>query len=166
VFPVETEDHLRLDDARVLTAMTDAARGDASTVTEVARDAARRIVERRHFKVAWSRNKTDIERNVDAARLIYSALCDNGDFDPDLIRLDSYRKTGSRERKDRKDDFPVLQSDGSTVWASAISTVVENLPPVAIEYVFVAPEIRDRATTWLAKHKHDILSHTPKEEEP
>jgi HD superfamily phosphohydrolase len=159
VFPRDVDAHLRLDDSRVLTAMMDA----AGNSRKPGHEPARRILERRHFKVVWSRNARDI-RNPNAAQLIYKALCEEPAFGPELVRVEIYKKD-PKDDKNRGVDFPVHQSDGNTVWASAISKVVEQLPPVAFDYVFVAPEIRDKAREWLAKHKDDILQEMPKEEE-
>jgi hypothetical protein len=86
----------------------------------------------------------------------------------ELVRLDSPRRKSSEGREsgqEHENDFPVLQSDGNTVWASSISTVVKNLPPIVFEYVFVAPEIRDKAKAWIEKNKDDILQQLPKEED-
>ena len=55
-------------------------------------------------------------------------------------------------------DFPVLTREKTIVHAHELSDVLANLPPLRIDYVFIAPEILSMARQWLEGSKDAILS--------
>ena len=59
--------------------------------------------------------------------------------------------------------FPVKTRDGRIVSSIAASDVLEKLPIVSYDYVFVVPEIRREAEQWLSSNRKDILAERPTE---
>ena len=51
----------------------------------------------------------------------------------------------------------MLDRDGSSVSSLSLSEVLTTLPASRDEYVFVEPSLRDRAKTWIAGHRDDII---------
>ena len=39
----------------------------------------------------------------------------------------------------------------------AMSSVLRDLPVVTIDYVFVDPDLRDSAISWLNKHRQEVI---------
>ena len=111
---------------------------------------ADRIIRRQHFKVLYQRNPDDIRRNPNAASAIYEAASEN--FGADNVRLDQDKKGGGTP------EFPVLSKDGRIVSSLTQSQVLGNLPETAIDYVFVEPSYRERATEWLNENREGIIS--------
>lgn len=151
-FSMSPDKHLALDDAHIQVALHDA----ASNNSKRGHEHAKRIVERRHFKVIWSRNQEDLLKNPNARSIIATALSER--FGTENVRQDTYSKP-------QQVDFPVLQRNGIVSRARSISEVVRMLPSLAIDYVLVEPKLRDEARQWLDRHKTDILESQPQEQE-
>jgi HD superfamily phosphohydrolase len=149
-FATATDDHLKMTDNEVMAAILHASRTpDAS-----GHDPARRIVEHDHYRLLYQRNPDDIAQNPEAARAIFEAA--RSQFTDTDVYYDQYR-----ERK-RGIDFPVLAHDGRVVASLALSDVLQHVPVVAVDYVFVAPEVRDTAERWLQESRPTIIA-PPKE---
>ena len=89
--------------------------------------------------------------------MLYEAVkCEFGD---ENVRFDPY------PAKDPAPDFPVLASDGRIISARSASQVIEHVPKVVTDYVFIAPELRDKARKWLADNRDRILSDSVTAEE-
>lgn len=145
-FPTQIEAHLLLTDHEVYSAMLGAGRDAAAPGHEP----ARRIVERDHFREIYRRNPGDVGRNPDAADLLTEGLQER--FGGEAVRRDSYRGRGGAP------DFPVLMPDGRLVPSLAQSDVLRTLPPFAVDFIFVAPEIRREAHEWLTKNRDTIIA--------
>ena len=143
-FSTDPADHIRLTDNEVTAALMEAARDSSSK----GHDAARRIVERQHFRLLYERNPADIARNPGAARQVFESA--SKQFGAGDVRLDSYRQKGSSA------DFPVLCDNKDIQSSLVMSEVLRQVPLVAVEYVFIAPEQREKAMTWL-KAEHDRI---------
>lgn len=143
-----------MDDARLQVALHDA----ASTSSAPGHEHAKRIVNRRHFKVAWSLNAADLRLNQNACAIIAEALTTR--YGAENVRKDTYSKA-------QRTDFPVLMRDGKINWAQSVSDVVRNLSlsPLATEFVLVEPTLRDEARDWLRPNLADILRAQPQEQE-
>lgn len=141
MFPTDVAGHLALTDAEVTTAMRAAAR-DAGAPGH---DAARRILERDHFRVAYQRRPDDSSFDV---RALFDAAVER--FEPDNVRFGGSPKRGAA-------DFPVLDRDGSVVSAESLSDVLAEIPASRNQYVFVAPELRDEAERWLRSERDRIV---------
>jgi hypothetical protein len=51
----------------------------------------------------------------------------------------------------------VLSRDGRVVSCLDVSDVLNEVPIVSVEFVFVAPEIRKEAEEWLQKNRPTII---------
>jgi hypothetical protein len=127
-FPTNVTGHLKYTDAEVTVAMRAAARDPAAP----GHDPARRIVDRDHFRVVYQRLPADGSFEVNA--LYEAAQIEYGE--------DNIRYGGSPRRGDA--NFPVRNRDGSVVPVTSLSPVLAELPVSRNEYVFAAPNLRDR----------------------
>jgi uncharacterized protein len=140
-FPVDVPGHLALTDAEVTVAMRAAAKDRGAP----GHDAARRILERDHFRVVYQLRPED--SSFDVAALHRAA---EEKFDPENIRYG-----GSPKRGDA--DFPVLDRDGSSVAAISLSQVLANLPVSRDEYLFAPAELREEAERWIEAERGTII---------
>lgn len=104
---------------------------------------------RKHLRVLYERNPTDLKKNLSAVSAVHEAAVEK--FGSERIR---------RAKKPGKDEgivFPVMERDGRIASSIAVSDVLTRLPVVAYDYVLVLPEIRSEAEEWLRKNRDDIL---------
>lgn len=151
-FPITVEGHLQITDNEVNAALLSA----ASIPSARGHDAARRIVDRKHFHVLYERNPKDIVLNSNPGEVIANAASNK--FGHENVR---YSKP---KIKDIAADFPVRTRDGRIVPAIAISEVLTNLKPVAIDYVFIDPDFLKDANEWLVKERQKILEKAAEQE--
>lgn len=149
-YSMDLDQHLNMTDNEVLAALLSAARDSGSN----GHDPARRIVERRHFRLLYERNPIDLKANVEAAKAVYAAACDK--FGEPEVRYDSYTE------KNVPIDFPVLSHDSRIVSSLDLSDTLNNVPVAKVDHVFISPEHRDEARDWLEKNREAIIE--PKEE--
>jgi uncharacterized protein len=150
-FPIRVEDHLRITDNEVTSALITA----ASDPTKPGHDPAMRIISRQHFRVLYQRHPDDIARNPDAGVAVFEAA--QRQFGSENVRYDKYTQGGGAP------DFPVLANDGRVNSSISRSEVIEKLPVVAIDYVFIVPERRSEAEKWLRDNRTGIIQ--PQQEE-
>lgn len=140
-FPIDVSGHLALTDAEVTTAMLAAAKDQGAP----GHDAARRILERDHFRVVYQRRPEDSSFNVAA---LHQAA-------EEKFGAENIRYGGSPKRGDA--DFPVLDRDGSSVAAISLSPVLANLPVSRDEYLFAPAELRDEVEHWIEAEREKII---------
>jgi len=152
-FPIDIESHLNMTDNEVLSGMLEASRNPETKGHE----SATRIMERKHFKRAYTLKKDDLEKNIDALRVLYDASCEK--FGQDMIRIDEYKKP-SREL-----NFPVLVDDNKVVSSSKLSSVFKEpedgsigLTGLSVGYIFAEPEIRDEVKKYINNDRDMILA--------
>ena len=146
VFPTGTDEFLALSDVEVLAGIYgEVRRNDDSNLCVY----AKRIANRRHFKVAYERNPEDLNLNLEPGSSIATALIER--FGPDNVRQDRYVPGGSAF------DFPVLMADRRLLSSLAVSDILQHLPTAAIDFVFVEPSLRDEARNWVADNRQRIL---------
>ena len=151
-FPTDIEKHLRGTDNEVYAGLLETAREPAKPGHE----AARRIVEHKHYKVLYERNPDDVAKDPEAGRAVYEAAV--AAFGAESVRHDRIAKTGA------VGDFPVLMKDGRIASAVAHSDVFRNLPVLSVDFVFVAPEKWREAEAWLIQQRESLIQ--PKKETP
>jgi hypothetical protein len=65
------------------------------------------------------------------------------------------------EKRDRPLDFPVLMRDDRVVSCLDASATLKNVPIVAVDYVFIAPQLREKAEAWLRAQRDTIIVPKP-----
>jgi HD superfamily phosphohydrolase len=150
-FPIDLESHLRITDNEVNGRIYQAARDPNSK----GHDAATRIVKHKHFKTLYQRHPDDIRVNPNAGEAIFKAAAEK--FGEENVRRDSYIQKSDPVL------FPVLHKDGRVVSANRISEIIQNLPIVAVDYVFINPEMLDQARSWLETNREEIIQPTKEE---
>jgi HD superfamily phosphohydrolases len=145
-FPTDVEEYLKITDNEIMTGIYSAYRDSKNPAHEY----AKRIVERKHFKVLYSRNPLDFFRTTGAGKAIFEAACDK--FGEDKIRYDPYVQKGSDVT------FPVLEKDERIVSSRMKSEVLNTLPVVKIDTVYVEPGLEETAKRWLEKEREGIIA--------
>ena len=110
-------------------------------------------MQRDHFRTLYQRNPNDIAINPDAAKAIADAA--SCQFDDSNVHYDNYRE------KNRPLDFPVLMGDDRVVSCLDVSATLKNVPIVTVDYVFIAPHLRDKAEKWLREREITIIAPKP-----
>jgi HD superfamily phosphohydrolase len=144
-FSTALESHLQMTDNEVNVRILAAERDS----TLPGHDAARRIVGHKHYKVLYQRHPNDVRVNPDAGRAIFEAAREK--FGAENVRHDSY--TQKREPV----LFPVHCKDESVVTANELSEVLQHLPVVAVDFVFINPDLLKDATDWLQASREEII---------
>lgn len=144
-YPVDVEQFLSLTDNEVLAALLRA----ASDSSAAGHEHAKRIVERRHFKVFYSRRPSDVQIFAEAAHAIFQAAQEA--FGPENVRYADGRKSGIPET------FTVEDRDGSPVASTALSDAFERLLQPKDEFVYIVPELREKAQKWVEKNGLEII---------
>lgn len=144
-FHTAIQDHLRLNDNEVLTALFKASENEKLK----GYDSARRIINRDHFKLIYERNPRDIEKNPDVAKAVFHAACSQ--FGEQNVRFDSYRQTSQGH------DFPVITGDKQILSSLELSDTLKMFPIVAVDYVFINPEFRNDAEKWKEQNLKKII---------
>jgi HD superfamily phosphohydrolase len=114
---------------------------------------ARRIVERNHYRLLYERNPEDQGVNKEAVERIAFAAQEK--FGRAAIHYFSYKE------KNRRLEFPVCLHDGRVVSCLLASDVLNHIPEVSVEFVFIAPEYRPEAERWLKADRAKIIAPSP-----
>jgi uncharacterized protein len=147
-FSADPAEHLRQTDDEVIVAM----RRAASNPDEPGHDAARRFMQREHFRLLYEPDPADLALVVSPGEAIAEAASAEVEIGPDSIRYDAVLgKAGASP------DFSVLRRNGELVAGVSLSRVIPTVPAAAVEFVFVAPEKLDAAQTWLDASKAAVL---------
>ena len=144
-YSVDLEDHLAMTDELVTVGIADS----AADPDHPAHDPARRLKDRDHFRVLWSRNPNDLKRNPESGRLVFEAAVDR--FGEEAVRRDRRSPRGASI------EFPILLSDRRIASAGAVSSVIGDIPDTAFDYVFIDPVREAEAKRWLGEEREKIL---------
>ena len=150
--PTNIDDFLKLTDNEVLVELRKAA-ADSS---HPGHGPADRIVNRKHYRVLYERNPQDAKKNTEAGQAVYRFACEK--FGEQYFRHDRPPQRGSSTV------FPVKTRDGRIMPSLAVSDVLKRLPPVNIDLVLVAPELRSEAEKWLRENRDEIISQVGEDE--
>lgn len=149
-FPIDVDRHLAITDNEVLSAMREA----AEDPSKAGHDPARRILKREHFRVLYQRHPEDARLDPDAGEAVFAAA--SREFGEENVRREK-KKPSSQPL-----DFPVLFPDGRVASSLSVSETLRALPAISIEYIFIRPDLRDRAMKWLESNRPKII--TPRSE--
>lgn len=146
-FSTEPDKFLLFTDAEI----TSALRRAASDASQPGNKHAERIIKRKHFKVVYERNSDDIKKNigVPVASLLKEPI--EKEFGKDNVRIDIYPAKGGIL------DFPVQERNDKIVSSLSVSQVLNRLPGVAVDYLFVDSDIEEDAQKWIDKNKDNII---------
>jgi len=147
-FSTKLSRHLAMTDNEVSTALLAAARSKKAPGHEH----ARRIVERDHYRLLYQRNPEDLGINEDAAGHVATAA--EKKFGVANVHYFPYKE------KNRRLDFPVRFHDGRVASCLLASDVLNHVPEVSVEFVFVAPQSRAAAEQWLKDERSLIIAPT------
>ncbi len=145
-FSTDLEAHLALTDLEVLAAIREA----SADSNAAGHGHARRIVERRHFRLLYQRNPNDLEITIEPVAAIYAAAA--AKYGEALV------KRGNAGKSEGDVDFPVKPLSGPVGSSASWSPALRSLPPIALDGVFVDPDLVDAARSWLEKERETILS--------
>jgi hypothetical protein len=141
-FSDDVEEHLSRDDDDVLVAIKAAAQ-DPEAPGHVA---AKRIMNRDHYKVVYRRHDQDTSADVMALAEAAAA------------RFDGRVAYGAPPGKKEPSDFPVYDKDDkSSQPARGLSDVLSKLPESPDEFVLADPTIRNEVKRWLEQNRARIL---------
>jgi hypothetical protein len=121
----------------------------ADDVTLNGHDPARRIVNREHFKLLYQRNPRDVNENPDSATAVFTAACDK--FGENNVRKDNYKQGGNGH------EFPVITEDNQILSSLELSDMLKNVPIVAVDYIFINPELYPDAEKWKKENIQTII---------
>jgi HD superfamily phosphohydrolase len=111
---------------------------------------AERILKRKHFKLLYERNPKDLDINPEAGEKIREAAAKK--FGEANVKRDCYIKEASKIN-----DFPIQLKDDTIVSALTLSKTLSQLPPAAVDCVFLKSSLLEEAKVWLKKNKNDII---------
>ena len=145
MFSTNIEDHLRMTDDEVNSAM----RAAAADPGLPGSDPARRITRHDHFRVLYERTPEDVKVTSDPGGTIATAAVEK--YGEESIRFSKARTIRVAS------EFPVLKRDGRVEPAVSISEVFSKLSPTSIDHVFIRPDLAEGAQKWLDKNRSTIL---------
>lgn len=143
-FSTDVDDHLRLTDVEVLAAV----REIASDPDHPAHDAARLLNERRHPKVAYTREQAHLDLHRDATDIL------EGELQEEFPGYRFWR--GEGRSRSALDSFPVLTREGPIQQSTDVLPLVD-LPEAVAEHIFVEGEHLSEVRRWIADHAVDRL---------
>lgn len=149
-FPTSPKAAQKYTDVGVMNAILKAAEESSSP----GHDAARRIIKREHFKLIYSRNSDDVEKYPIPGRAIYKALKNR--YGGNKVRHDEY------EERARINQIHLLGSDGRI---TSESEMLESVPQLIVDNVYVDPDLETEARNWLRQERDDILEQASQNEE-
>lgn len=156
--PTNVDELLGLTDNEVTAEIASASRD----TKHKGHESANRIINHKHFKLLYKRNPLDASRNPDASKYVFEAACER--FDKSAVRFDPYNENKKEGRA--PPSFPVLKSDDRISWSRAESDVIERIPPIWLDYVFIAPEYINDAIKWRNGNLGKIIELGEEEDNP
>ncbi len=151
-FSADIDSFLQMTDNEVTSALLNAERNS----TDNGHDAAKRIIDRLHFKILYKRNPKDLSLHPQPGHVIYKAAAEK--FGEKSVKHDYYSKEAGAL------DFPVLCRNDRIVSSIEMSETLEEIPSAAVDFVFIDASKREEADKWL-KNIETILKEAPSSEE-
>ena len=144
-FSIDTVGHLSITDNEVTVAILDAARDRKKP----GHNWAKRLAKREHFRFFYSPLPQHYERHPDPMIAIYKAMQTKYGFD--MV------KKAKREDEGGKVEFPVHTESQEVASSITISDVLQKLPEIDKEYIYVDDVILRDAKKWLENNTDSIL---------
>lgn len=146
LFNPDPKEHIRLTDNEVIVAMVSAFRDERAA----GRAPAECLLGRKHFRRIYEENPKDRLRNLQSFELISAAL-------EKQYGTENVKSKRANQKKQGK-QFPVLMSSGDVENSINLSPTLGSIPVVSCANVYVNPEIRSEAISWLSTKKDAILT--------
>lgn len=144
-FPVEPREFIKWSDNEIWGEIYKA----YWDMSHIAHKEASIIVDRQHFKLLFSCTKADQKLDFKAEKTVFKAACLK--FGEDNVRWCRYSKEG------KKEDFPVLLSNGKIASSLHSSDVLNTIPSIKAKFVFIAKDHFDEAKRWIEEERDSIL---------
>lgn len=138
-FATDVDEHLAMTDNEVWVGIREV----STKPDHPAYDPARRVLERDHYKVLYTRSASDLAVWGEPGKAVHDWAA--AEYGPDNVRHRKPQKSGGVI------DFPVLESAGTVASSLAISETLRNLPPNAADLVFIRPDLREDASRKLKR---------------
>jgi HD superfamily phosphohydrolase len=145
-FSTSVEAHLRTTDSDVLTAIRTCDRDEGMP----GHGSARRIARREHFRLVYEMNPADQEVNPNSVDAVEKEL--EAKFGADNVRRDTYIPDVEGI------DFPIYTRDGRILSSLSMSKTLQRVPDFAVDCLYVHPQVRSEAESWLAQRRQEIIS--------
>ncbi|MBF0235162.1 MAG: hypothetical protein HQK65_19330 [Desulfamplus sp.] len=106
---------------------------------------------RRHYKRLFQTSQRELEINPDAGKAVCDAL--TNELGPDMV------KRANQTKGSGNPDFPVSHDKGrgKSVWASNLSKILNSIPPVSIDSIFVHRSKEIEARKFLREKQDSII---------
>ena len=144
-FSVNPSEHVKMTDNEVNSAMAEACRSESS----IGHSAAMCVMRRGHFRRVYEENFRDRSINSKSFEVFWKAV--ENRYGPEKAKW----KRIDQKRQGKQ--FPVLMSSGDCENSINLSSTLANIPVVSSAVIFVHPEVRDDAISWLSTNRSRIL---------
>jgi len=148
MFSTDLNEHLKISDSNIIAEIRKA----AIDANHPAYKYAKRICSREHFRMVYHRNYADYKINPTIAVNLFEGIIKN--FDENLVYFDSYQEEKPSEGPL---NFPVSKEDVGTVWSITESDVIEKIPGVVVDFIFVDLSIQKKIKDWINIKRYDML---------
>jgi hypothetical protein len=135
-----------MSDREVTAAIADASRDEHAPGHEP----ARRLASGAHFPLLYQRRPDDLKLNPQPGHAVYQAA--QRQFGQEHVRWECQAKKPSAL------DFPVQPKAGAVTSSTALSRLLARRPVASCDYVFVHPQLCDKARRWLDARRESILA--------
>ncbi|MDP3115200.1 MAG: HD domain-containing protein [Candidatus Cloacimonadaceae bacterium] len=139
------EDIMELTDNDILSAMQKQSKEPTGKLSEL----AKRIINRDHFKQAYSFSKIELAPDLDAGKKIFENL--KSQFSSEDIYYDHLKSKSGRT------DFPVIMRNGSIEISTYQSNVIQHIPEITLDTIYANKTMADNVTKWIENNKKSIL---------
>ena len=145
-FPQEWDVLQVLTDNQVLSAIANAAQDESTP----GHDAARRIVNRKHYRRAYTLIPDDTEKYENPVAAIADACSE--EYGADKVCRYTYQQPNPIT------EFPVVDSLDQIESSHSVSIPLRQIPVVNVGYVLIDPDVAGKARDWIRSNKNSILS--------
>jgi HD superfamily phosphohydrolase len=148
-FPTDWREVLKITDNEVLAALRVAVADSKNLLHSLATP----LMNRGHYRTIYEQVSTHKRKRP-------TILEDLGDFTRQTFGADKVRVDSYPVKQERK-DFWVMTDDGSIESSLEVSQVIKDLPPAEFGFVFVSPELKEKAKTQLEYKLRSLLGEAP-----
>jgi HD superfamily phosphohydrolase len=145
-FSTEWRDLLKVSDNEVLAALREAASDPKHRLFPVACP----LMKREHYRTVHGQMSTHKRKRPTVFEDL--AAFARQEFGDDKVRTDTYGP------KSETNDFWVLTDEGSPESSLEVSGMIAQLPPLEFAFLFVAPELKEKARTRIGAKLKELLA--------